>query len=289
MEKKYFILRNTAWFCISLYYSRKEWGRLLREIRSYYEMKKPLFTHCTLFLSEEHGEHVQVALSLSADSDLEALQQETDDYFRAFMSSYPSFEPKPFRYGAHLWGNYANNSVEWNRFEYKWVRYGQFFDFSQTTSFLLIDLLEDDCSPDNTLLMALFLCTKALRIFSETNEDKPDELIYHALKVMATEALYNSFVTGFDLKKTLALYEIDFTSIMEVIAQFWQYGEDAVIETDPVYRHWVDELRKTASANIDSYLQINRLLWDHFYVSDTLKLLIMYLLKAYQIKLSNNG
>jgi len=45
---------------------------LLREIRSFYESKNPLFEHYIIQLSEESGEHVQLALSLSADSDLEA-------------------------------------------------------------------------------------------------------------------------------------------------------------------------------------------------------------------------
>ena len=105
MYRKYFTLNNTAWFCISLYYSCKDWGRLLREVRSFYENKKSLLERCLLFLSEEHGENLQVALALSADNDPEAIQKETDDYFRAYMSAYPSCEPKPFPYGECIWGN----------------------------------------------------------------------------------------------------------------------------------------------------------------------------------------
>ena len=289
MGKKYFILKNMAWFCISLYYSRKEWGRLLREVQTFYENKKPLFEHYIIQLSEENGEHIQLALSLSSESNLEAIQKQTDIYFRAFMSSYPSTEPKPFRYGARIWGNYTNNSVEWNRFEFKRVRYSHFLDFSQTSSDLLIDFLKDDFSEVNAFTMALFMCTKALRIFSETGDEKPDVLIYHALKGFAVEVLEQSHVTGFNLREKLNLYGIDYTEIMEATGQYWHYGDEDAGGSAATYRHWVEELRKIATVNPDSYFLINRYLWDIFDVSDTLKLLIMYLLKAYQIQLSNNG
>ena len=257
----------------------------MREVRSFYEIKKPLFERCLLFLSEEHGENIQIALALSADNDPEAIQKETDDYFRAYMSAYPSSETKPFPYGECIWGNYANNSVAWNRYEFKWVLYGQFFDFSQATSFLLIDLLEDDYSLGNTLPIATFLCTKALRIFSETNDAKPADLIDRALKALAKRALYDTYVTEFDLHETLGLYGIDDAEIMEMTAQYWAYGDRADESedgSDPVYRHWEDELKKIAAANVGSYLPINRLLWDHFDVSDELKLMIMYSLKAWR-------
>ena len=69
MEKKYFIFNNSAWFCISLYYSRNDWGRLLGEIRLFYESKNPLFERCLLYLSEERGESVQIEFSLTVDND----------------------------------------------------------------------------------------------------------------------------------------------------------------------------------------------------------------------------
>ena len=288
MDRKYFILRNRAWFCISLYYARKEWGRLLREIQTFYESKKPLFEHYIIQLSEESGEHVQLALSLPTDSDLEEIQKETDIYFRDFMSSHPSSDPKPFRYGARIWGYYNNNSVEWNRYEFKRLRYGHFWDFSQATSSLLTDFLKDDFSEVNAFTMALFMCAKTLRIFSETGEEKPDVLIYQTLKVLAEEVLEQSSVTGFNLQEKLNLYGIDYAEIMEATRQYWEYGDESTGGFAPGYRHWEGELRKIAAVSAGSYSQINRLLWDHLDISDTLKLLIMDLLKAFYAQLSNS-
>jgi len=291
MERKYFTIKDTAWFCISLYYSRKEWGRLIREIHLFCDGKKTLLEHYIILLSEENGEHVRLALSLSADKDLDAFLQETDDYFRTFMDRFPSSEPEPFRYGKRIWGNYPNNSIVWNRFELLRLQYIRYVDFSQATSSLLTDFLKDDFSVVNAFTTALFMCAKTLKTFSEAHNEKAGDLIYHVLKVLAMEVLEQSFVTGFNLNEKLVLYGIDYAEIMEVIGQYMEYGEEGKTAsgTDTTYRYWENELKKIAAASPDSYLLINRFLWEQFDMNDTLKVLIMYLLQEKCSMKSNNS
>ena len=278
MDKKYFTIQDTAWFCISLFYSRKEWGKLMQVIRTFYKQNELLFNNCIIYLSEDKGEHIRLALSLSADNDLNLIQQETDRYFRSFISNNPSNEAKPFQYGKSIWGNYTNNSIEWNRFEFLQAKNRYYLDFLQKTSSVIIDLLEDDYSLRNTLSIAIFLGARLLKISSDILEGQSHiSIIDNTLRKLAEDSPYQSFVTEFDLNERLGLFGIGDEEIMEMIEQFWSFDDEDYV----IYKLWEEEIRKIITIMPDSFLSLNYFIWFHLDIFDSLKLIIIYSLKKW--------
>jgi len=219
MVKKYFTIQDTTWFCISFFYSRKDWGKILKEIFSYYKQNESLFKCCMVYLSDDRGEHIRLELSLSTDNDLDLIQKETDKHFRSFIASNPSCEAKSFDYGEKIWCNYANNSIEWNRFKFNHSANNSYFDFSQSTSYLMIDFLEDDYSLDNAFSTAIFLSVKMLKKYSVISDNN----IENTLNKLADNTSFKSLATDYNLKEELDLLGVGFEEMMALIEQYWNY------------------------------------------------------------------
>ena len=277
MVKKYFTIQNTAWFCISLFYSRKDWGKLIQEIRLFYEHNKLLFNYCIIYFSEYKGEHIRLALSLSADNDLDLIQENTDRHFRSYILNNPSDETKPFQYGKNLWCNYNNNSIAWNRFEFSPAKDGKDLDFLQITSSMMIDLLEGDFSLNNILSITIFLNTKILKIHSVILGEQSHIIIDNALRELTQIPAYQSFFTEYNLNKKLELYGISGEEILEIIEQYWNYYDEDYV----IYKQWEEEIKTSNTITHDSFLTLNYFIWFYMDIIDSLKLMIIYSLKKW--------
>ena len=273
MNKKYFIVGNTAWFCISIYYSRKEWGKLIQEIRSFCKIKESLFSHYIIYLSEYYGENIQLVLSLPANNnDLDSILKETDKHFRSYILNNPSCETKPCHYGKTIWCNYENNSIEWNIFEFSHMTKGRYLNFSQATTSLMIDLFDDDYSIDNNISIAIFLCAKMLKIYSILSDNQS---IDNILIKLADNTSSKLLVTDDNLKEELGFRGVGFEEMLEIIEQYWNYE----VEDDPVYSQWEEEIKKITALYPDCFSTLYYFIKIHLYINDNMALLIFYSLK----------
>ena len=276
MNKKYFIVENTAWFCISLYYSRKEWGKLMQEIRSFCKSKESLFSHKIIYLSEYYGENIQLVFSLPANNnDLELIQEETDSHFRSYILNNPSGETKPCHYGKTIWCNYTNNSIEWNIFEFSHMTKSRYLNFLHATSSLMIDLFEDDYSINNTISIVIFLSVKMLKIYSVISDNQS---VGNIINKVANNLLYKSRDNDYNLKEELELRGVSFEEMMGLIEQYWNYE----VEDNPLFNQWEDEIRKITTLYPDYFSTLFHFIRMHLDINDYMALLIVYSLKNWR-------
>ena len=282
MEKKYFIEQDTAWFCVSFFYSKKNWGKLIQEIQLFYEQKKMLLNYCIISLSEDKGEHIKLILSSSANKKyLDLIQKDIDKYFHSFISDNPSNKDKQFQYGEeNLWCNYDNNSIEWNKFLIYPSIYNQYINYSQATSSLILHLLADNYSLSNVFSISIFLSTRTLKICSDMYRETPNFIVDITLKQLASLYRCHSIVAEFNLEEKLELYEIDYEETIEIIEEYWNDEEDSYL----LYKQWENEVKKIITIKPSSFLLLNILQWNHFYINDYMKILIINLLKNYCLK-----
>ena len=279
MTKSYFTKKDTTWFYISLFYSRNDWGKLINEILSFYQQKKALFNNCIIYLSEEKGEHVQLVLSTKSDNnDLDLIKENTEKHFHLFISENPSDNSKPFKYGEEIWCDYPNNSIAWNRFQYTLADDSLKIDFSQSTSSMMVELMDGDYSLNNTISTAIFMCTKVEKTYSDIYGEKLRiDVIDKALSQLAVDSLNKSFVTEFKLDEKLDIYGISLKDVMGTIDYYWEYKDDY----SPVYRQWENEVKRTLYITPLYFLSLNYLIWYHLNIYDTMKVMIFRLLREW--------
>ena len=230
------IFQNKAWYFLSIYYSRDKWPELLSQITQFYDLRQEQFSDCLVFLSEERGDHIQVALG-SLDRTWNH-QNEIANFFQSYINTNPSFSTKIFPYGKTLWCNYSNNTLIWDRFRIE--NYTDWYTrFHQQTFRLAGQLLGNDFSFDNILSCALYLAFKGLVCFDP--DMKNDVLSYTLNEVSDRFENYNSFES---LLQSL-IDEIDDWEICETVET---YRREDISDYSSELIEWLIEVKSMKEA-----------------------------------------
>jgi hypothetical protein len=231
------IFQEKAWYFLSIYYSRDKWAELISQITKFYDTRQKQFSDCLIFLSEERGEHIRIAL-VSPDC-TENHQNEIAVFFQSYFDAHLSSRVKPIPYGQVLWCDYPNNKLVWDRFRI-WNQTEQHIRFHQKTFRLAFRLLEDDFSFDNVLSCVLYLAVKGLICFDPDGQnrvllDTLNTIFEYFRNDDSIESLLQSFIDGTDKQ-----------DICETIESYWI--ED-VSDYLPELTEWLNE---TASLKEDA-------------------------------------
>lgn len=155
---------NNIWYRFSIFYSREDWEKLISFILSFYESKRSFIDHFSFYFSEERGQHIQVVFSTEINESTYEFESDINSAFHNFLEAFPSSSPtEPFEYGNHLWCNYPNNSLIWNRFEFHPVEEVTSSAFIQSTCLMTVLLMDGDTSKDSFFSIGLFYAVQLLK------------------------------------------------------------------------------------------------------------------------------
>jgi hypothetical protein len=220
-----YIKENTAWYFLSIFYARNNWVELLSQIKFFYEDRKDKFTNVLILLSEERGEHINVAFSSSIANI--SYQKEIEDYFNTFVANHSSILENSFPYGKTVWGHYLNNTLVWNIFRLESYT-SQVINFYQKTFHLSRILLDSDFSADNTFNVGLYLFTKGITCLEPQQQTTLHQLFCEFEN-------YNKFI---DLINEIIDNQIQLEEVCETIESYWIEQESAV---SLELKDWLDE------------------------------------------------
>ena len=158
MTHSYFDFQGNTWYCISIYYTGKDNYQLMPAISSFCSESMP--GHYLLFLSDDSGDHINLAFSFPEPLDKGSAERKIAGYFSDILRRYPSRPPEETAFGNVFWMNYPNNCMVWNRFNLpEYILFNQYLlEFADSNSLLLTCLIDEEAEgPEDYLSLAVFL------------------------------------------------------------------------------------------------------------------------------------
>lgn len=102
------------WHCLSIFYNRKGWAKLLSFVREFYRSNIKNIDFIYYTFSTLNGDRLDVILSFKTSK---LSKSHIEKFFNAFLQENPSEDIKDEEWQAKvIWMPYANNSIEWNKF-----------------------------------------------------------------------------------------------------------------------------------------------------------------------------
>lgn len=161
IRERGFLVDNTIWHNLSIFYSRNDCVIILRAITDFCEEHNNIIGHWSIYFSKTNGECVNFVFALK-EQNAEPFLNVVEEYFARFFKDNSS-DDSFLNSRRHI---YSNNSLGWN------ANYLPIFlldgrdvqDFAQATSMLITGLYDADASYDeNAMSIASFLRVRLLK------------------------------------------------------------------------------------------------------------------------------
>jgi hypothetical protein len=187
-------------------------------------------------LADDRGEQVRIAATSKLDENI--LKAKLEKRFTDFLKRKPSGNEKNFQYGKKIWIDYPNNTLEWDKFKINNPVFC-FPDFAETTSLLVMDLLQEDTSKENVFSIALFLFVQLLKVLDV--KDKKKMIIKQKNEML--DSLDN--FEHFSIIHHLGDYSgVDCNSIVQTIEEYDSESNNPIKESD-TFNKWRIEARNS--------------------------------------------
>lgn len=196
IKKREFLIDNTLWHSLSIFYPHSNAAVLLEAITDFCEANKNQIEHWSFYFSRMNGQCINFVFVLEEQDIAEPFLDLVEDYFTRFLNENPSNDNDPFTNSNGRVN--ANNTLAWNAFYIPaFLPDGQDVQkFAQVTSLLIASLYDEDSSlNENAINIAAFLRVKSLK------------------------------------RQNVPLPEIADPSLAETIRSYWEYEEDDLLAT----------------------------------------------------------
>ena len=244
---------NNRWLRVSLYYARNDWYKLLSDISVFKKELKGDISNCIILFSQEKGENMRLAVSVSDVEKETKLRHLMDSHFTSFISNHPAGSDKAFEYGKTLWCNFENNSIVWDTYDIATATTTETAYLSKTSS-VVLRLLDNDFSPDNFYSVSLYLLSKILKNIAPTKRVEAVEQIIETYSVEFAQFGEYDFASS-DL---INQFQISLPDVFEAITGYWAESEDE--------EFFLDEWKRLADEAIERGSTLYTLTDNVFYV-----------------------
>ena len=272
-----YIINNTCWLYISVFYGRDSWSMLIEKAHSFYLNNIKEIFYFLLYLSDIRGEHIRIAFASELNQKKNVkMQKKIDEYFQSFTQSNPSSSAKKFQYGKFIWKYFENNTVVWNNFEIRKYEKSS-IKFAQRTTFLIRYLLKNDTSIDNTFSVGLFLCTQLSRLLDKKNIDSTFNMI--------NDNIINNYDNFDSYNETLGLTtqnNINIINIFRIIEEYYEKDHYDNLGM-ACYDEWLNEAELLFSLyeNNQAFTILSSIICDHLGIYGSNHLLIINFLQRW--------
>lgn len=223
MNKDAFVVINgITWYCLSVFYARKDFHKIIFAAKSFYHDNKDTLTHFSMYSSTMQGERLDIVIS-SKQEYKEKIFTKMDDFFQNFVNTIPSNSNYSFPNGNVLWCDYKNNNVVWNKFHipHFFIFNEDCTDFFHNASILIFEFYDESMSyADNITTLNAFFTTK---LYLSSLSDDSQKLFINQLK-------------SFDFEKSTV------SENLEVISQYCLYVAEEELQS--LFHAWYDDISK---------------------------------------------